>query len=120
MPRDERAYLEDILESCDAILVALRGVDVEAYKSNRLVRSSVEREFTIIGEAVNCLSRNAPELFASITHARHVVDFRNQLAHEYSNVNDTFVWGIADREVPVLRRECAQLLTQLESSGSAD
>ena len=44
MPRDARAYLSDILESCDAIAIALAGMDVDGYLSNRLVRSSVERE----------------------------------------------------------------------------
>lgn len=52
MPRDERAYLADIVESCDAILFAVRGLDLAAYQNNRLVRSSVEREFIIVGEAM--------------------------------------------------------------------
>jgi hypothetical protein len=42
MPRDVRAYLADIVESCDAIAVALTGVDVEVYRTDRLIRSSVE------------------------------------------------------------------------------
>lgn len=50
MPRDERAYLADILESCDAIESAVRNLDLAAYQNTRLVRSSVEREFIIIGE----------------------------------------------------------------------
>jgi uncharacterized protein with HEPN domain len=52
MPRDALAYLSDVIESCDAITVALLGLDLGEYKRNRLVRSSVEREFIIIGEAV--------------------------------------------------------------------
>jgi uncharacterized protein with HEPN domain len=47
MPRDERAYLSDILESCDAIAMAVRGLDLTAFQGNRLIRSSVEREFII-------------------------------------------------------------------------
>jgi uncharacterized protein with HEPN domain len=113
MPRDVRAYLVDILESCDAITMALNGIDIETYKTNRLIRSAVEREFTIIGEAMSVLSRRAPDIFASITHARRIVDFRNQLMHEYPNVNDSLVWGIADRDVVVLHRECAMLLNNL-------
>jgi uncharacterized protein with HEPN domain len=112
MPRDVRAYLTDIIESCDAIAAALTGVDVEVYRGDRLVRSSVEREFTIIGEAALVLSRNAPDVFARISDARRIVDFRNQLTHEYPNVNDMLVWGIADRDVPVLRRECEALLVE--------
>jgi uncharacterized protein with HEPN domain len=56
MPRDARAYLADIIESCDAIAAALSGVDLEGYRADRLVRSAVEREFTIIGEAMLVLA----------------------------------------------------------------
>jgi uncharacterized protein with HEPN domain len=48
MPRDARAYLADIVESCDAITVAVRDLDLARYQGSRLVRSSVEREFIII------------------------------------------------------------------------
>lgn len=45
MPRDERAYLADIIDSCDAIAVAKSGLQLQDYETNRLVRSSVERGF---------------------------------------------------------------------------
>ena len=110
MQRDERAYLSDILEACDAIETAVSGLDLAAYRANRLVRSAVEREFIIIGEAVAVLSRVAPQLVARITKARRIVDFRNQLTHEYPSVDDAVVYFIAEHDVPVLRRECAALL----------
>jgi uncharacterized protein with HEPN domain len=113
MPRDVRAYLTDIVESCDAMTSALAGVDVEAYQANRLVRSAVERDFTIIGEAVLVLSRLAPEVFGRIAQARRIVDFRNRLTSEYLSVSDVLVWGVADRDVPVLRLECLALLEEL-------
>ena len=45
MQREPRAYLADILECCEAISTALSGMQIEDYLSNRLVRSSVVREF---------------------------------------------------------------------------
>jgi uncharacterized protein with HEPN domain len=117
MPRDERAYLNDILESCDAITAAVQDMDLAAYQSNRLVRSSVEREFIIIGEAVAALARVTPAAFAGITHARRIVDFRNQLTHEYPTVDDALVWAIVETDVPVLQRECAGLMKRTESAG---
>jgi len=110
MPRDALAYLSDIIESCDAITAALRGLGLDEYKRTRLVRSSVEREFIIIGEAISALSRVAPEAFAAITRARRIVDFRNQLTHEYRSVDDAIVWAVVEHDVPVLLRECAVLL----------
>jgi uncharacterized protein with HEPN domain len=87
MPRDARAYLADIVEACDAIAVAVHGLDLAGYESSRLVRSSVEREFIIIGEALAALARVAPAAFDAITHARRIVDFRNRLTHEYRTVD---------------------------------
>jgi uncharacterized protein with HEPN domain len=112
MPRDERAYLVDIVESCAAILSAVQGLSLTKYQGNRLVRSSVEREFIIVGEAMHALARVAPASFATITHARRIIDFRNQLTHEYPSVDDALVWAIIERDVPVLSRECSALLAR--------
>jgi uncharacterized protein with HEPN domain len=117
MPHDALAYLSDIVDARDAIFVALTGVDLEAYQRSRLVRSSVEREFIIIGEAISALSRVAPDAFASITHARRIVDFRNQLTHAYAAVDDALVWAIADRDARVLRDQCAALMRRMEAEG---
>jgi len=117
MQRDERAYLNDIVEACAAIESALSGLDLAAYRADRLVRSAVEREFTIVGEAVAVLSRVAPQVVAQITQARRIVDFRNQLTHKYPTVDDAVVWLIAEHDVPVLRRECAALLAVGRAEG---
>jgi len=117
MPRDERAYLTDIIESCDAIAVAVSGLELEDYEANRLVRSSVEREFIIIGEALAALSRVAPNTFDSITRARRIVDFRNQLTHEYPAVDDAIVWAIIEHDVPLLRQESVELMGLMDQEG---
>ncbi len=115
MPRDARAYLADIVDSCAAIQAATQNLTLEKYRTNRLVRSSVEREFILIGEAMAALARVAPAAFESITKARRIVDFRNQLTHEYATVDDAVVWAISETDVPVLARESATLLNQLNS-----
>lgn len=79
MQRNAAAYLQDVIDACDAIVFALSGVAFDEYYVTRLLRSAVEREFTIIGEAVAVLSRLDPPLFSRLTHGRRIVDFRNQL-----------------------------------------
>ena len=102
----------DIIDACDAIEVAVSGFDLGAYSASRLVRSSVEREFIIIGEAIGALSHASPQTFQSITNARRIIDFRNQLTHEYQTVDDALVWAIMEKDVPLLRRECSLLLEE--------
>ncbi|MDP9120517.1 MAG: DUF86 domain-containing protein [Acidobacteriota bacterium] len=120
MPRDARAHLADIIESCTAIEVAVRSLDLSGYLGSRLVRSSVEREFIIVGEAVAALSRIAPEIFDSITGARRIVDFRNQLTHQYRSVDDALVWAIAKRDAPELLLQCNALFERIEPARSED
>lgn len=114
MPRDARAYLSDVIEACEAIASAVDGMTFEDYSKTRLVRSAVEREFTIVGEALQALSRSANEIFDSISNARRIVDFRNQLTHQYPTVDDGIVLAIIERDVPVLRHECLEHLRRLE------
>jgi uncharacterized protein with HEPN domain len=76
----------------------------------------VEGEFTIIGEAVLALSHKAPDIFESITNARRIVDIRNQLDHEYPSVDNELDWALAKIDLQVLKRECAALVSQLDSA----
>jgi uncharacterized protein with HEPN domain len=117
MQRDALAYLRDVIEACDAIDSVLSGVEFDEYHATRPLRSAVEREFTIIGEAVVVLSRTEPRVFARITSGRRIVDFRNQLTHAYLHVDDRIVWLIARNDVAQLRAECEALLGEV---GDAD
>lgn len=116
MPRSPLAHLSDIIEACDAIEAALRGVDRARYESDRLIRSAVEREFIIIGEAVGSLERLDPTMAERISHARMIVGFRNLLTHDYAAIQDVTVWAIAGQDVPVLRRECEALMEAAEET----
>lgn len=103
MQRSVLAYLNDIVDACDSVVITLRGVDIDKYVANRTIRSSVEREFTIIGEAVNAIARIDPEVADRISNARKIVGFRNQLVHDYPAIKDELVWAIAEHDAPVLR-----------------
>jgi uncharacterized protein with HEPN domain len=113
MQRDPRAYLKDVVDPCDAIVAAVGGLDRAQYRTNRLVRSAVEREFIIIGEAIAALRRHAPTAFGRITDGTRIVDFRNQLTHEHVHVNDAVAWGVIEHNVAALRNECALLLSEM-------
>jgi uncharacterized protein with HEPN domain len=120
MPRDARAYLSDIIESCDAIGNAVAGLELETYSSDRLVRSAVEREFITIGEAITSLSRVAPDLFEAISDARMIIGLRNVLTHDYAAVDDETVLGVATSDVDTLRRECEDMLQRMRAAEPAD
>ncbi len=120
MPRSPLAYLLDIVEACVAIENALSGLELDAYLANRLVRSAVEREFILIGEAVASLVRLDPGIAERISHSRRIINFRNHLAHDYAAINDTVVWAIASGEAPILREECQAILAERDAGDEAD
>jgi uncharacterized protein with HEPN domain len=117
MRRDARAYLQDLIDACEAIGFALASVEFDEYRANRILRSAVEREFITIGEAAAALAFLDPLLFSRLTNGRRMVDFRNQLTHEYPHVDDRIVWLVARDDVPVLRSESEALLAE---AGAAD
>lgn len=110
MQRDPCAYLNDILEAASAIQAATLDLDADSYGSSRLIRSAVEREFIIIGEALRVISQMAPDLFERIPEGRQIIDFRNLLTHEYPNISDRIVWGAIETDLPLLIQHCAQEL----------
>lgn len=110
MARDLSAYLQDVLEACNSIEDIMTGVSLDEYRSKRAVRSAVEREFIIIGEALRRVSSLDEKLFDSISNSRAIVDFRNLLAHDYGAVDDDAVFGLVYSDLIVLKAEVGELL----------
>jgi uncharacterized protein with HEPN domain/predicted nucleotidyltransferase len=103
MVRDLSAYLQDVLEACNAIKDVICGISLEEYRSMRAVRSAEEREIIIIGEALRRVSALDERLFDYICNSRPIVDFRNFLAHDYGAVDDDAVFGLVYSDLIVLK-----------------
>ena len=92
MHRDPRAYLWDVQQAAEAIGEFVRGLDARAYMENKLVRAAVERQFEIIGEALNQLAKVDPDLARQVPDVAEIVAFRNILIHNYARIDHTLVW----------------------------
>ncbi|MHB1510127.1 MAG: HepT-like ribonuclease domain-containing protein [Acidimicrobiales bacterium] len=102
MPRDPRAYLWDARHAADSIRVFVEGRSWEDYVTDAMLSSAVERQFEIIGEALNQLSRDDPETAAQIPELARIVAFRNLLIHGYATVDDALVWSLATEKLAEL------------------
>lgn len=111
-PRDVRMYLSDIERSCEAILEFTQGTTLEDYELDRLLRSAVERQFTIAGEALNLALSAEPALIERIHDASEIIGFRNLLVHGYAEVDDERVWRTVAEDVPRLLSEAEALLRE--------
>ncbi len=106
------AYLHDIASACRHIREFIGDKSFEDYADSPLLRSAVERQFEIIGEALHQALRARPDVEERITHARRIVSFRNRLIHGYATVADEVVWGVFQQYLPRLEEEVARLLAE--------
>ena len=113
MRRDPRCPLADIDLAAADIARFTEGMDSSAYVGDALVQAAVERKFGIIGEALNRLHRDHPEVAERIPRLRLIVDFRNLLSHAYDRVEPDRVWTYARRDLPPLHRTVQELLAEL-------
>jgi uncharacterized protein with HEPN domain len=90
-PPEVRKYLFDMVEACGLIQDFVSGKSVDDYRVDALLKSGVERQFEVIGEALRRLLEVAPELSERISDSRRIIAFRNRLVHGYASVADDIV-----------------------------
>lgn len=105
-----KKLLLDVQEAAQSILKHTSARSVADYSADRFFRRAVEREFEIIGEALNRLDHSDSETAARITELRRIVHFRNRIIHGYDTIDDIVVWGVIEKHLPLLEREVSTLL----------
>jgi uncharacterized protein with HEPN domain len=104
MENEIKKYLFDIQESIGAIESYVNTVkSFDGYSKDRKTRRAVEREFEIIGEAMNRINKLYPDL--KISNKRQIIDMRNKVIHGYDMVDDFIIWGTIERFLPKLKLE---------------
>ena len=101
-------YLFDMKMAIESIDEFVADIDLEGYKTNKLIRSAVERQLEIVGESVKRIERTGEPV--PIANAKHIVAFRNILVHEYERLEEETVWMIIKKDVPKLLEEINNLL----------
>ncbi|MFY9316344.1 MAG: HepT-like ribonuclease domain-containing protein [Burkholderiales bacterium] len=111
MQLEAKKYLLDISAAAELIASFTAGKDYAAYAADPLLRSAVERQFEIAGEALRRLAEIAPDLAARIPEFRRVIAFRNVLIHGYAVVDHRLVWGVVEGKLPDLKSSVKDLLS---------
>lgn len=109
MELQTKKLLYDLEQAVALIVEFTADKAFEDYAASALLRSAVERQFEIIGEALSRLKRIDDETIEKITDHQRIIGFRNILAHGYDVVSDEIVWDIVRNRLPVLRQELEQI-----------
>jgi uncharacterized protein with HEPN domain len=110
MQRDPRKYLWDALQAAARLRAFSRDKSFTDYVSDEMLRSAVERQLEIIGEALNQLSKADPELALKVPELPRIVAFRNILIHSCATIDDAIVWSVLTEKLPALEVVLAALL----------
>lgn len=80
------------------------------YEQNLMLRSAVERQFEIIGEALHQAEVDEPEMMELLPELRRIVGMRNRIIHGYDSVDDELLWQTIHRNIPPLSKHLEQIL----------
>ncbi len=109
-----RACLEDVRLAAELILRFTANKSLSDYENDVLLRSAVERQFEIIGEAINRMRRVDPNIIDSLPQSLRIIAFRNILIHGYDVVENTIVWEVVQNNLSPLLRHVQGLLSTQE------
>jgi uncharacterized protein with HEPN domain len=112
MRLESKSLLEDIRLAAELLRAFTAGKSFDDYASDAMLRSAVERQFEIIGEALGRLSRTDPDIADQISECRRIINFRNVLIHGYDVVDDAVVWDILQKNLMPMYQEITNLLVE--------
>ncbi len=94
MNKDDKIYVEHILQSIDRILKYISRKDRDSFTADHLTQDAVVRQLEIIGEATKRISmtlrNNNPDVPWS-----EMAGMRDILIHDYIDVDLDIVWRTA-------------------------
>jgi len=114
MPHKAGRYLYDILRAAGLLAKFAQGKTFADYETDALLRSGVERQFEVIGEALNQLADLDSATVSRIPEYQRIISFRNRLIHGYSFVDNRVVWDMLQNRLGVLREQVVGLLREID------
>lgn len=112
MSERQNKHLLDAKAAAELALKFLIGLDASAYAANPLVRSAVERQLTVLGEAARRALSDAPGLREKAPDLVFAVALRNRLVHGYDAIDDRIVFDTVVKDLPTLAQQLAALLAE--------
>ncbi len=103
------ALLCDMLDAARRVVRFTARGDLESYRQDEMLRSAVERQIEIIGEAARRVSDGFRAAHPEVPW-RPIIAQRNILAHDYGEIEDELVWRMATVHLPALLKQLEALV----------
>jgi len=109
----DKIYLKHIDDAINLIFKFTSGMDKKAFTENEVVINAVIRQLEIIGEAVKNISQETKGRYSDLPW-RQAAGTRDNLIHEYFNVDLNQVWETIQINLPELKEKVEKLLLETE------
>ncbi len=110
MAHDPLVCIEDAVSACELIEQFTLGMNEVDYSVDAKTKAAVEREFEIIGEALNRIKTIRYDMLSEIDNWREIIGFRNVIAHGYDIVEDNIVWHSIINDIPLLLKQLTSII----------
>ncbi|MFV1967078.1 MAG: DUF86 domain-containing protein [Pirellulaceae bacterium] len=110
MQLETKKCLEDIRQAAELILQFTAGKSFVEYDGDIFLRSAVERQFEIVGEALNRLAKIDSSFKEILPDTPRIISFRNILIHGYDVVDNHVVWDVIQYNLTPLHEKVAAML----------
>ena len=111
MDPEIKKYLDDILYSISVIENHIEGISsLKDYETDQKTIDSVERRLAIIGEALFKADKIVSTI--AITDKKKIIGLRHILVHDYDLIDDSTIWLIITRSLPVLKSTLLRLMDE--------
>ncbi len=109
MELEIKTWLQDIDRSIEEIYSFLPSKrNFFEFQNDLKTKKAIERNLEIIGEALNRVLKERPDI--KISDSRKIVDTRNRIIHGYDSVTEDVIWLIVIKYLPILKVEVQKLL----------
>ena len=100
--KDDRIYIEHILQSIERIQSYISGKDQETFSNDSITQDAVVRQLEIIGEATKRISKELRNKNSDVPWD-DMAGMRDVLIHDYIDVDLNIVWKTASQSIPGLK-----------------
>ena len=112
-------WIIDIINATDTLDRLLKGFDFDRFKTDERTQLAILKLIENIGEACNHLEIEFKSGYPDIPW-RKIKAMRNQLAHQYWDIDFEVVWLVATKQAQQLRDELKPILHNLSSPEPAE
>ncbi len=105
-------YLTHLKDAIERIEQYITDLDENGFLGDPLIQDAVLRNFEVIGEAANCISKRHPDYADKHPTIPWQVIYamRNRISHAYHKVDLEIVWKTIESDLPKIYDEIARML----------